>query len=81
MSEFLEILLVIFVLFSVFRRYILFTVVNAFTRKMQNDFNRMQQQQNNQQQPTGRVTVEEKSAKKNKHDDDGEYVDFEEVKD
>ncbi len=89
MSDFILVLLAIFIVFGVFRRYLFFLVMNAFSKKLFNDINRMQQGQQQQQQQhkapgydNGKVYVKD-VGKKNTgkiSDDEGEYVDYEEVK-
>ncbi len=90
MSDFLFILLIIFIIFGVFRRYIFFFLMTALSKKVfkemnkmnerQSGFNQQQNPQQNQQQPTQKEQVKSKSNK-GVSDDHGEYVDFEEVKD
>lgn len=85
MADFLFVLLIIFIVFGVFRRYILFFLMSALSKRLFNEMNRMQQRQNGyrqqQQTPPGRVQVDPSvSGKKPIRDVPGEYVDFEEVK-
>lgn len=86
MSDFLFILLIIFIIFGVFRRYIFFFLMTALSKKVFKEMNKMQErqsgfnQQQNPQQPTPKEQVKSKSNK-GVSDDHGEYVDFEEVKD
>ncbi len=85
MSDFLLVIIVIFLVFGVFRRYFAFLIINAVSKKLNNKFEKMhrqQQQQQNYSQPQGKVTVEDNcKGGKGKIADEGEYVDFEEVKD
>jgi hypothetical protein len=86
MSEFMLVLVIIFLLFGVFRRYIFFFVMSAISKKLFREMNRMQDRQReafNQQQQQTRVNVdpEQTRQRKNFRDDQGEYVDYEEVKD
>lgn len=83
MSEFLLIFFVIILLFSVFRRYIFFFLMNALAKRL---FNHAQKQQAYQKQQMrrpehGATRVDNPSSGPRKPRDDGEYVDFEEVKD
>ncbi len=80
------VLVIIFLLFGVFRRYIFFFVMSAISKKLFREMNRMQDRQReafNQQQQQTRVNVdpEQTRQRKNFRDDQGEYVDYEEVKD
>ncbi len=83
MADFLFILLIIFIVFGVFRRYIFFFIMNAIAKKLFKEMNKMQQRQtgfNHQQQ--SKVNADpDKPGKKSFRDDQGEYVDYEEVKD
>jgi hypothetical protein len=88
MSEFLLVLFIIFLLFGVFRRYIFFFVMSAISKKLFREMNRMQDrqreafnQQQQQQQTRVNVDPEQTRQRKNFRDDQGEYVDYEEVKD
>lgn len=86
MSDFLFILLIIFIIFGVFRRYIFFFLMTALSKKVFKEMNKMQERQsgfNQQQNPPQPTPKEQVKSKSNKgvSDDHGEYVDFEEVKD
>ncbi|MBK9637425.1 MAG: DUF4834 family protein [Bacteroidetes bacterium] len=86
MSDFLFILLIIFIIFGVFRRYIFFFLMTALSKKVFKEMNKMQERQSgfNQQQNQQQTAQQEKvKSKSNKgvSNDHGEYVDFEEVKD
>jgi hypothetical protein len=86
MSEFMLVLVIIFLLFGVFRRYIFFFVMSAISKKLFREMNRMQDRQReafNQQQQQTRVNVDPEQTRQRKkfRDDQGEYVDYEEVKD
>lgn len=65
MQEFILTLVVIFVLFKVFGRA---HVIN---------FN---QHHHNHNDDNGKVKIDTRNAKKNRSNDDGEYVDYEEIK-
>jgi hypothetical protein len=85
MSDFFFVLLIIIILFGVFRRYIAFLLLSAISKKLNNKFQEMQnQQRTHQRPPVGQVHVDyDNSSKKSssgRSDDEGEYVDFEEVK-
>ena len=80
------VLVIIFLLFGVFRRYIFFFVMSAISKKLFREMNRMQDRQReafNQQQQQTRVNVDPEQTRQRKkfRDDQGEYVDYEEVKD
>jgi hypothetical protein len=71
----------------VFRRYLAFLILNLISKKLYNEFNKAQQR--NQQQQAGansknNVYVHPNEASNPKQrkfkDDEGEYVDYEEVK-
>jgi len=83
MADFLFILLIIFIVFGVFRRYIFFFIMSAISKKLFKEMNKMQQRQtgfNNQQQ--SKMNVDPDAPKKKSfRDNQGEYVDYEEVKD
>ena len=84
MADFVLILVIIFLLFGVFRRYIFYAVMSALARKMFNQAGKQQQryyQTRQNQQAPGSVRVEDRNSGKKKSRDDGEYVDFEEIKD
>lgn len=83
MSDFFLILIAVFILFSVFRRYIFYAVMGALTKKM---FDQARQQQHynygrDRSAPAGSVRVEDKRKDRPNGSRAGEYVDFEEVKD
>jgi hypothetical protein len=76
------ILLVIYFLFKVIARVILPMLVKNFVEKKSREF----QERFNQQppKPEGEITIETKDKKKSKNkkdDDEGKYVDYEEIKD
>jgi hypothetical protein len=82
------VLVIIFLLFGVFRRYLFFFVMSAISKKLFREMNRMQDrqreafsQQQQQQQTRVNVDPEQTRQRKNFRDDQGEYVDYEEVKD
>lgn len=83
MADFLFVLLIIFIVFGVFRRYIFFFVMSALSKKLFNEMNKMNQRQAgfNQQQHSSVKDDPSASSKKSFRDDQGEYVDYEEVKD
>jgi hypothetical protein len=82
MSKFLLIFFVVILLFSVFRRYIFMYLMNAVTRRL---FEQAQKQQrgfqNQQMRDEGSVKVDSKPKPGKRLRDDGEYVDYEDVKD
>jgi len=83
MEDLIIIIIVIFILFRVFRRSILVYTVNSFQNKMNEQLRKQQQQQKPQQRQTnGKTKVEFIPPDKNKHfhDNDGDYVDYEEIK-
>lgn len=75
MKDFIIALIVAFVLFKVFRSFIYRNVTDAFTQNM-NDLNRNQNSNRNE----GDITVENPKSSPKKNNDDGEYVDYEEIK-
>ena len=75
MADFLVILLVAFILFGFLRRFIYFQAFRSFTKAAE-DFQRRQQ---SARKPEGTVTIDT-SVKKKKSIDEGEFVDYEEVK-
>lgn len=85
MSDFLFVLLIIFIVFGVFRRYIFFFLMAALSKKVFKEMNKMQERQTgfNPQQQQQAPKQEPLKSKSNKgvSNDHGEYVDFEEVKD
>ncbi|MFM7014821.1 MAG: DUF4834 family protein [Bacteroidota bacterium] len=85
MSDFILVLFAIFIVFGVFRRYLFFLVMNAVSKKL---FKEMQKQQGHpyahNRNQEGKVKVDVSSRKQSTrihHDNDGEYVDYEEIKD
>ncbi|MBK7966344.1 MAG: hypothetical protein IPK10_14390 [Bacteroidetes bacterium] len=85
MSDFFFVILIIFIVFGVFRRYIFFFLMTALSKKVFKEMNKMQDRQSgfNQQQQQQAPIQEPLKGKSNKgvSGDHGEYVDFEEVKD
>jgi hypothetical protein len=77
MMKFILILFLIFFLFSVFRRYILFFLVRAVGKSLANQ---MQARQKQQQRPEGSVTIDTTGAAKGSRHDEGEYTPYEEIK-
>lgn len=85
MSDFILVILAIFIVFGVFRRYLFFLVMNAVSKKLFNDMNRMQQGRQQHKAPgyqEGKIHVTDTGKKSTGKisDDEGEYVDYEEVK-
>ena len=84
MSDFILVLIAIFIVFGVFRRYFFFLIMRAVSKKL---FKEMQKQQGHsyahQRNQEGKVHVDTSTKKSNKriNDDDGEYVDYVEIKD
>lgn len=85
MSDFVLVLVAIFIVFGVFRRYLFFLVMNAVSKKL---FKEMQKQQQtrthaHQQKQDGKVAVDTSGKKQHQrtNNDDGEYVDYVEIKD
>ena len=85
MSDFILVLIAIFIVFGVFRRYFFFLIMSAVSKKL---FKEMQKQQKGhsyeyQRNQEGKVHVDVSKKKQNKKnsDDDGEYVDYVEIKD
>lgn len=85
MSDFILVLIVIFLVFGIFRRYIFFFVMTAISRSLFKEMNRMQQRQQEMfrgqnRNSGGNVKPENERKTKNKGQE-GDYVDFEEIKD
>jgi len=83
MEDFIFIIIVIFVLFRVFRRTILVYTVNSFQNKMNEQMRKQQEQFKRQQRENnGKVKVDYVPPDKSKkfRDNDGDYVDYEEIK-
>jgi predicted lipid-binding transport protein (Tim44 family) len=87
MSDFLFVLIIILIVFGVFRRYIFFFLMTALSRKVFKEMNKMQERQanfNQQQQQQQHAHQQEPlkgKSRKSVSNDHGEYVDFEELKD
>ena len=85
MSDFILVLIAIFIVFGVFRRYLFFLVMNAVSKKIFNEMQKQQQGHSNTHQPNqeGKVHVDASNKKQSKriNDDDGEYIDYVEIKD
>lgn len=76
MQEFIVVILVAFLVLGVLRRFLFFSSYRGF-QKSAEDFVKKQQQA--QRKPEGTVTIHQ--TKKNvSSSDDGEYVDYEEIK-
>ena len=75
MQEFLIILLVAFIFFGFLRRVIYFQAYSSFTKAAE-DFTKRHRQERKKE---GTVTLDSNSARKSLKDD-GEYVDYEEIK-
>lgn len=85
MSDFILVLIVIFLVFGIFRRYIFFFLMTAISRSLFKEMNRMQQRQQEMfrgqnRNSGGNVKPENERKTKNKGQE-GDYVDFEEIKD
>jgi hypothetical protein len=84
MSDFILVLIAIFIVFGVFRRYLFFLVMNAVSKKLYNEMQKQQGQRSDyQRQQEGKVHVDTSNKKQSKriNNDDGEYVDYVEIKD
>lgn len=82
MSDFLFTILLILIVFGVFRRYILYFLLGAVSRKITRDLNRIREQQTGQKSQGGvKQGQAASSGKRTRPFDDGDYVDYEEVKD
>ena len=83
MSKFLLIFFAVILLFSVFRRYIFMYLMNVVSRRLFEQARKHQGGFNNQQMHSkedGGVKVDSKPKPGKRLRDDGEYVDYEEVK-
>lgn len=85
MSDFILVLIAIFIVFGVFRRYFFFLIMSAVSKKLFKEMQKQQQGQSytHQRNQEGKVHVDVSKKKQNKRnsDDDGEYVDYVEIKD
>ena len=85
MSDFILVLIAIFIVFGVFRRYLFFLVMNAVSKKLFKEIQKQQQVHSNthQRNQEGKVHVDVSKKKQNKknNDDGGEYIDYVEIKD
>jgi hypothetical protein len=80
-SDFLLILLVLFIVFGVFRRVILAVIMTAFAKVLFRQMERMQKQaMKDMQRPSAQAPVQNDKGRKNEPPD-GDYVDFEEIRD
>ena len=83
MGDIILVILFIIILFSYFRRAIFFFIINAISKRA---INHMQSQQgpspNQSRKPEGSVTIDPNVSGKSKrnNDDNGDYVDYEEIK-
>jgi len=83
MSDFLLVFIIVVLLFGVFRRYILFLVMAGVSRLLFRQFQKMQERAMEQQSRYSNPSASQgraSSAPGNKPSQ-GEYVDYEEVKD
>jgi len=75
LARFLLIIFVVFFIIRLFTRYVL----RSYVKNMQQNFNNQQNQNNNKKE--GDVTINTKPKAGKKIDkDEGDYVDFEEIK-
>jgi len=80
-SDFLLVLLVLFLVFGVFRRVILALIMTAFAKVLFRQMERMQKQAM-KDVPKSSAQAPAQTGKGRKNDTpDGEYVDFEEIRD
>lgn len=84
MLKFLIVLLCIFFLIRIIGRMFVAKTFNSFNKRFEEQFQQrqqQQQQQQNQSRPEGRITIDPNTSGNNKgSSNDGEYVDYEEVK-
>ena len=81
MSEFILIFIAIVILFSVFRRYILFFIMRAVSKRLFDQVQKQQGRNMQQDKPEGSVTIDTTTGRKRRNDNnEGEYVNYEEVK-
>ncbi len=73
MKDFIVTFIVVFVLFKVVRSFI-FRNVNEAYRQNTNSSN------DSPQRPQGDIIIEDVNKSKNKNNNDGDYVDYEEIK-
>ncbi len=80
MLKFLLFLLIAFFALRALGRFFVASTFSGFNKKMQDEMRR-RQQQSPQQMPEGHVSVDPNASQKSKRNpDDGDYVDYEEVK-
>ena len=85
MARIIIVVIIIYALFRLFRRSIFVYTMNSFQNKMEEQMRRQQQEQKKdarQRQANGKATVDYIPPDKTKrfHDNDGDYVDYEEIK-
>lgn len=79
MIRFLLILFLLILLFSFLRRFIFFSAYYGFN-KAAKDLAKKQEQAERKRKAAGSITVEQMQQNSLKSKDDGEYVDYEEIK-
>jgi hypothetical protein len=87
MSDFWVVLIIIILVFSVFRRYIFFFLLRALSRRLYDQMNKQQGSGSippqDETKPEGTITIDASKVKKpqkKENDTNGEFVDFEEIK-
>jgi hypothetical protein len=81
MSEFILVVLVIILLFSAFRRYIFLFLFRSLSDRLTEQMKKQQGNATGNAKPEGTVTIDtSKVKKKQRNDDDGDYVPYEEIK-
>ena len=82
MAEFILIFIAIVILFSVFRRYILFFIMRAVSKRLFDQVQKQHGRNMQQEKPEGSVTIDTTTNSRNRKNDnnEGEYVNYEEVK-
>ena len=78
MLKFLIVILCIFFILRTLSRMFVVSSFNAINKRMQDEM--FKQRGNTYQRPEGQVTIDPGSKKGSKGNDDGDYVDYEEVK-
>ena len=81
MSDFILVVLVIILLFSAFRRYIFLYLFRSMSDRLTEQMKKQQGNSTGPSKPEGTVTIDtSKMKKKQRNDDDGDYVPYEEIK-
>jgi hypothetical protein len=83
MRDFLLVLIVVILIFSAFRRYIFFFLLRAISQRLYKQVKKQQGSAAQDAKPEGTITIDSTNVKKpqkKENDNNGEFVDFEEIK-